>query len=547
MNKVYRLTRVFLKTGGIFSYNKKKNTNIWLIPLLGLAFLPIIIQLGYGSYALTEILSNIGVQSLILYLAMISCLMIIFLFGIFYILGIFYLAKDIETVLTLPLKPWEILSARFITVLLYEYLLMCIILAPVLIGYGLASKAGVLFIIYSIAVFLTLPVIALCIAAFPVLLIMRFTSFAKNRDVFKYFTGIFALVIALGFNFGIQKLSMGFAGTEQIYDFVENSNQSVLQLGKSIPGVTFAVDALVKSNQAAGLINILLFIFVAVLSYAIFMFLGKMLYFKGVIGINESSAKRMSISSASMTKKMNKRSRLNSYVLKELRLLFRTPIYFMNCILINFIFPVFLIIPMLIQGDINSMTGQLSEFLNTNGGMALSIIFAIALFMASSNAITATTISREGTGLYVMKYLPIPMEKQMMHKVVSGIIISSIAIVLIIGILFFLGMPLIITLLSAVLSINAMIYTALTGIIIDMHNPKLNWDNEQAAVKQNLNVLINMLFAIIAGFIGILPTALLKLNIFSAFVYILIMFILINRLLYGYIKRNSENLLMKLD
>jgi ABC-2 type transport system permease protein len=41
--------------------------------------------------------------------------------------------------------------------------------------------------------------------------------------------------------------------------------------------------------------------------------------------------------------------------------------------------------------------------------------------------------------------------------------------------------------------------TCLTGLLIDLHNPKLDWDSEQKAVKQNVNLLYNMLAAVIPG------------------------------------------------
>ena len=35
------------------------------------------------------------------------------------------------------------------------------------------------------------------------------------------------------------------------------------------------------------------------------------------------------------------------------------------------------------------------------------------------------------------------------------------------------------------------------GLLIDIFRPKLDWDNEQKAVKQNLNSIITMLVAVI--------------------------------------------------
>jgi ABC-2 type transport system permease protein len=49
--------------------------------------------------------------------------------------------------------------------------------------------------------------------------------------------------------------------------------------------------------------------------------------------------------------------------------------------------------------------------------------------------------------------------------------------------------------------------TSLTGIIIDLYNPKLDWDNEQKAVKQNMNVLYNMAAGVIPAVLTIAAKA----------------------------------------
>jgi ABC-2 type transport system permease protein len=42
---------------------------------------------------------------------------------------------------------------------------------------------------------------------------------------------------------------------------------------------------------------------------------------------------------------------------------------------------------------------------------------------------------------------------------------------------------------------GAILFPNVTGIIFDLYMPKIKWDNEQKAVKQNMNVLYGMLTA----------------------------------------------------
>ena len=95
--------------------------------------------------------------------------------------------------------------------------------------------------------------------------------------------------------------------------------------------------------------------------------------------------------------------------------------------------------------------------------------------------------------------------------------------------------------------INALIFPALTGIIIDIKRPKLTWDNEQKAVKQNLNVLINMVIAIIGGILVIVPIIIINLNPLVSVIILFSVYGLINLIMYSYLKKNSDRLFMKLE
>ena len=121
MNKVIQLIKVFFRSGNSLTLGTKKKTNYWLIPLLYLSFLPICIQMGVSAYALTAQLQLMEVTDW--YCIRVNCRDIYdFFFGLFYVLGVFYFSKDIEFILTLPLQAWQILTAKFATVVVYEYL-----------------------------------------------------------------------------------------------------------------------------------------------------------------------------------------------------------------------------------------------------------------------------------------------------------------------------------------------------------------------------------------------------------------------------------------
>jgi ABC-2 type transport system permease protein len=392
-----------------------------------------------------------------------------------------------------------------------------------------------------------MPIIPLSLASMPILVIMRFTGFARNRDKFKYITGILALFLGIGVSIGMQRFAMVTYDETMIMEMLNGLTQTMEKISILIPGVNFAVKSLTEYNTWSGLLYLLLFFLSAGLIFLIFMALGKLLYFKGVIGINESSAKREKLDVESLNKNVYRKSIMNSYVLKEIRLLIRTPIYFLNCVMGNFLIPIFFIIPMVAQGDLASSIESLSQMASEYENLFLVAIFAFTMFLSTANAVTSTSISREGSNLFVMKYLPVPIERQIRHKVMSGFWLSWFAMILILGFLAYFKVPWTVLLLALILSVNGILMTSMTGIIIDMHNPKLTWDSEQAAVKQNFNVMLNMLAALVAGGVVVVIPLVFRPSLVITAVYLFVVSTGINVLLNRYIQKYSTKLIMEME
>ena len=78
-----------------------------------------------------------------------------------------------------------------------------------------------------------------------------------------------------------------------------------------------------------------------------------------------------------------------------------------------------------------------------------------------------------------------------------------------------------------------------------MKRPKLDWDNEQKAVKQNYNSLINTGIGLIAA-IFIIIILVLKLNAFIAFLILAAIYGGATYGAYYYVKKNGQKLFHKM-
>lgn len=499
MSKTLVLTKILLKNGGASVKQSVKNVmsrkrQMLISVIVVAAFIPMIMGIGEFTSLIFDSLAMLGQQGLILALALPAAAFIIFFFGIAYIINTFYYSMDIENLLHLPLKPTEILGAKFAVVLVYEYLTESVLLIPILAVYGYKNGESALFYLAAAGVLLMLPVIPLAAAAALDMVIMRFTNLAKNKDLFRNIGGVLAILLALGMNFYIQRFASSTTDPAKIMELLNEGNNSLVKLTSSFfPSTILAVNSLVL-DDAGKMLYLAIFAAATAAAYAVFLVLGKLLYFKGVIGVSETSSRRRALSSRELGKGTRASHVVYSYAVKELRLLFRTPVYFLNCILMNFLWPLFLMLPFVAQpsGPDNDMS-QLLPYVQGPGAepVIVLVFLVLGIFITASNMITSTAISREGRNLFFMKFIPVDYSKQLLGKVLSGAAMGLVGMVMMVpAALFLIGINAYVTLIGLAVSIPGIFFSAILGLIVDVAMPKLNWDTEQRAVKQNFNGVI---------------------------------------------------------
>ncbi len=519
MRKVLVLAKTLLKSSSGAAVNQKQGRRWWVPLVLGFAFLSMGFSVGMMALGIYEALVPLGAQGVIMPLAMGGTSAVIFIFGVFYTVSLMYHADDVPLLLALPLKPWQILGAKFLTLVVYEYIFQAFILMPVLVVYGIKSGAGAVYILYSAILFAILPVIALSMAAVLVMVVMRFTSFGKNKQAFRFAGGIIALVLAIGLNIGMQN-TMTQLTPEQLAALADGSSL-VSVLERMFPGLPFASQALIGSNTLSGLWNLLLFVLCSAAALAVFLGLGQLLYFKGLTGVTEAAGKRRLLSAEELDKRTAGTSATRSYIGKELKMLTRSPIAFMNCVLMNLIWPVLVLVMVFTRGgSFAELSGVVASL---NAGDAVAVLTGVAAFMSCANAVTSTAVSREGKQLYFMKYIPMPIRKQLMAKVYTGMLLSAMGTVLLIVLALAMGVGVLTALLALALSLPAVAAGSLVGMLIDASRPKLDWLNEQQAIKQNVNVLLHMLAGVLIGAAVIAPVMLLRMSLAGAAAYIAVL------------------------
>lgn len=500
-NKTILLTKTLIKNGDGLSL--KGNSTLAKVPIIAtFAILLPAIMIGISVLvrSLINALQLVGQEGIILSWGISINSAMVFLFGIFYIISTYYFSSDVESLLPLPLKPRQIVGAKFLVVTIYEYLTTAVIYIPIWLTYGIVMGSGFLYYLYGLLVYIFLPITPLAAASLIVMIIMRFTNLSKYKDMVKVIGAMIGIFLGLGINILVQSTS-GSMNQEQIIDLIQKGENSLLGLTTGIfPTTRWGAEAMISSVNLSGLINILIYIGFSILVYIVILWLSELIYLRGVVGMSETSSSRKKNGSVKLDEKAEQNSVVTTYTLVELKLLFRTPIYFVNCVMINFLLPVFLFIPFIFQQESQGALQEIIPRINSPeaSGIVLMAFFSIAFFLGGTNGVTSTSISREGQELFIKKYLPVSYRQQLTAKVLSGFILGLFGVLmLVLSAMFLLKLPLATALIIMLTAWLPILLTSITGLLVDLYNPKLNWDSEQKAVKQNVNVLYNMLIGLI--------------------------------------------------
>lgn len=548
MKKIMALMKVdFNTTYGISSliYNFRNKKNRWPMIVLSLAMLsllPTYILTVKGLSGIYDIYKQLGQESVFLLLGFLGSQIIIFIFGLLYVMSKYYFSNDLESLVALPIKPSHIFSAKFATLMVSEYLTSLPIILPFIIIYGIKGGQGASYWIYSLLLIASLPVIPLVLASILVMFFMKYTNIGGKKDFIRVVGAIVFIIVIIFFQFFIQNIASKaiMQGDNFIMSLIEDSNLLVKKLGVGFPPSKWGALALVNSENIRGLLYIGLFVGLGLVSIWLMIYLSEGIFFDGLIGNMEVSAskgrKDGKISGEFITKKSKPYLALCK---KELIMLFKTPIYFLNSVGVVIILPLMLIMPTIIGGN-NQSLNALLEMIETNPQWVALIGIGLISTLGIFNSVGSTTFSREGKNFWIQRTLPIKVMDQILGRVLASLFIQVLAVIILcVSLSFVVSLDITTIILITFLGLLGSIPMTQIGMIIDIIRPMLDWDNPQKAIKQNLNVLISMGVGVLyGGGIGFLIIKLInKISINLIYTILALLFVLTSLVLVSFLKK----------
>ena len=457
--------------------------------------IPMAFLIGIIIYVLTTQLIKLDAGSNAAELFLQLTAVFSFVFGLNVIFSVFYFSGDIESLLPLPLRSSQIIASKFTAALISESFMEFIIIIAVFAGYIIA--AGLPFYTWIIAVFgmITLPIVPLTYCAVICIMVMLITGFVKNKDTVNKITGVLTFAVIIGLAALVSK--SGGLDTEHLVQALSDRNNSLIGImGIIFPHISFLVNSMTEHT----ILNLLCYIGINILAIAVFMIIAEVFYIDTVAGVSKSAVSKKKTLEKSISSVKAGHPAV-TYLKKEFRILFRTPAYFMNCILINLIWPIFLYLIYVLQGKTNFLDSFIDGIHSGNERYVLIFVLgvsAVSVLVTAANCIASSALTREGSHLAFIKYIPMSYMAQINIKALVSIIISGAGMLIyVIAASVYLHLGIMLMTFCCIISLLSVAFASYFGIFMDSINPKLIWDSELNALRGNYNIFFNMAMAIL--------------------------------------------------
>ena len=529
----------------------KKSIFVWLILIVmaGISFL---------SYEVINELVKVGQPILFLNIFFLLFMMIIIFQIILASTNVYFFSKDLEVLLPLPLKSEELLISKFNTIVVNLYFSELIFAFFPLIIYGICTYAGIIYYVYLFLILLIFPILPTLFISIITMFFMKLSKFIKNKDAFQIIITLIFIFIMFGVEFKLGSTVINKfdnnsnINTEEVVETFNQFNEKIKNVYKYFLEINPTIEIIKNYNKLNSIFNLLKIIFIDLLFLILFIFIGKKYYLKNILK-NNNNYYLNKIQKNNFQKKCKKITIKKSYIKKEFKLLFKNPIFFMQCI-----FPIFILIISLIIITIftfpNLKAILTSDILGDEIDFSIDLnviclVLGIIQFIFTISNVSITSISREGKNANYMKFIPVSFFKQFIYKSIPQIIINML-LTFVILILLKVILPEFNLIYLFLIFIIANLFNIINSelmVVVDLYKPNLNWKADYEAIKNN-NKLFQYVLTILIILILIYFNKIFdKLNLIISCLLIILILIILIFIINIIIKININKLFKKIN
>ena len=507
MKKLWILIRVQIYN--FFPINKirysKNNKSSGSITSLGITAL--FVSSCIYNIMTAKTLAQVGQQELIpAYMSAVSSFAILFL-TIFYSNGILFGSRDMEVLLSLPVKGLDIISSKFMFMYLLNFFIGLMFMLPGGIVWVGSESLGVVDIILFFLSILFVPLIPMCIASCMGIIIVVASSFFKRKNIVALIFS-FAMIGSIGY---IAVSAMG------------NENSIGIILAKQITGLYPISKLFMQYYNFPMYIGEGFFIF---LSTAVFYIFIKIVSVKYRL---LNTLAKTTPGYADNKETYNRKSLFVALYKKELGRFLSSYMEMLNSgfgVILLCVFSIFLLF-----NPVEQIVGymgieNINEYFSN-----LSPLFIAAMLVISCPA--ASAISLEGKNIWILQSSPAKVKTILNSKIalnltlhMIGYIISEFVFILKLDMNFIQIFNLIIV------PICYSLFITVAGVALNKKYPNYEWESEMIVVKQSMPVILSELIGVVALIIPIFLYLVLKLPITTVLQIISFILLVISSVIY---------------
>lgn len=524
--------------------NKSKSLDVIAF---GIVFGFLSIAMIYFSYIVTKQLAQINQTYAFVNILLLMNFMILLIKSVFESLNVLYFSKDLKILLRMPLNSKDILHAKIFNMIISEYQMEIIMLAIPMIVYGILTKVGILFYLYMVLILLIIPIIPIMIVSIIISIIMRFTNFIKDKSKVMYITIIFTILIITLFTSNF-RMPSNFSITI-FQDIILQANGLAENIADSFVLIKPIMNTLLNYNNIIGFRNFSIYFLENILVYFFGIYFMSKIYLKGAIGTTVNSRKNQNVENKELTLNDFKQMSLKkSYIEKEKITLKRTPIFFIQCLLMPILYPISVLTIIVAFLEFSrwvglDLWGKFNDISSTSFGTAIFLAVGQVFYMMNFSSVIA--VSRESKYAKLIKYLPIELKKQFQLKLSIGIRVNMITTIIVsICNYIFTG-----ELIGAIIVFISLLLLNIIGekfkLLIDLNNPKINWNSEYTMMKENTNVMYILFYTLInVGLFFGISIFIANTDLYK--IFILLITIISNIIFDEYLRKNQNRLFDKI-
>lgn len=488
MKKLWILIRVQIYN--FFPINKilysKNNKSSGSITSLGIIAL-------FASSCIYNIMTaktlvQVGQQELIpAYMSAVSSFAILFL-TIFYSNGILFGSRDMEVLLSLPVKCLDIISSKFMFMYLLNFFIGLMFMLPGGIVWVGSESLGAVDIILFFLSILFVPLIPMCIASCMGIIIVVASSFFKRKNIVALIFS-FVMIGAIGY---IAVSAMG------------NENSIGIILAKQITGLYPISKLFMQYYNFPMYIGEGFFIF---LSTAVFYIFIKIVSVKYRL---LNTLAKTTPGYADNKETYNRKSLFVALYKKELGRFLSSYMEVLNAgfgVILLCVFSIFLLFNPVEQIGWYMGIENINEYFSN-----LSPHFIAAMLVISCPA--ASAISLEGKNIWILQSSPAKVKTILNSKIALNLTLHMIGYIISVFVFILkLDMNFIQILNLIIVPICYSLFITVTGVALNKKYPNYEWESEMIVVKQSMPVILSGLIGMIALIIPIFLYLVLKLQI----------------------------------